>query len=64
MKNTVNYLSEVLKMIEHAQNGNIEMMQKYAILMAEKMEKDGLHEQAKLIKDRVYQVPGQIVVPQ
>lgn len=64
MKNTLLYLSEILKIIEHGQNSNVEMMEKYALLMADKVENDGFHEQAKLIRDRVNHVQGQLVTPQ
>lgn len=64
MKNTVPYLSEILKMIDHGKNGNIEMLEKYALLMADKVEQDGFNEQAKLIRDHVNNVPGEMVIPQ
>ena len=53
----MNYLSEVLKILDGALRHNVDQASRYASLLAEKMENDGLQSHAKMIRERLAKDP-------
>lgn len=57
---TMNHLPEVLKILEGALKSNAQMAVSYANLLAEKLEREGSVQHAKLVRDKLSRAPKQL----
>lgn len=60
----MDHLTEVLKILDGALRHNLKMSFDYAGLLAQKLEEDGLRDQARRIRERLARTPQQMLSPQ
>lgn len=60
----IEHFSEVLKILDGALKANVSMAANYAGLLADKLERDGQRQQARLVRERLARAPAALTHPQ